>query len=303
MQTLWRKHTNIESLETTELSIEEFVFPSGRQTVSYALQGLDRIDRVGIPEYSSQCVINAVGAYATPIPFKDVINYNIKLEVLLVYEQWGWQFNDSVFDEILSKYNKVIFDCVDSPNAHLRYQHTEDVIVSLSKCIGLKGGAILSKNGVLQKNKIPSDIGLNLDINNERNIYFINNSIATTEHIGDLSQVDILAELERETMIRKSHLHLFINSSLSNNWSDWMFSHIDSSSVGIVPLFKKEPLKIMQKINNYINKELKIASTIYNFNWSGSPLVFDYQPCIAFPIHSDMINIQKAINQLENVRY
>jgi len=203
----------------------------------------------------------------------------------------------------LDKYNKVIFDCVDSPDAHIRYKNMDSVIVSLSKCLGLKGGAILSKDGVLQRNECVLNEHLGLDTENTDHIYMINSYLNTTSHIGDLSEVDILHELEKETQSRCENLKLFTNSLLSSNWSDWMFKAINNSCpAGIVPLFKGRRVEQLQKIKIDIKERLDIESEIYNFNWSGSPLVFDYHPCIAFPIHGDIVNIQDSIKVIENIK-
>jgi len=65
MQSLWRKNTQIANLNKASKSLEEFVFPSGRQAIMQSLlnKELSRVDRIGVSEYSSQCVINAIGRY------------------------------------------------------------------------------------------------------------------------------------------------------------------------------------------------------------------------------------------------
>ena len=303
MQSLWRKNTQIKNLSKANNLSKEFIFPSGRQAIMHTLRSMKRGNRVAVAEYSSQCVVNAVAKYATPIPVKEVIKNNINVDAIMVYEQWGWIFNDNIIDEVLDKYNKVIFDCVDSPDAHIRYKNMDSVIVSLSKCLGLKGGAILSKDGVLQRNECVLNELLGLDTENTDHIYMINSYLNTTSHIGDLSEVDILHELEKETQDRCENLKLFTNSLLSGNWSDWMFKAINNGCpAGIVPLFKGRRIEQLQKIKIDIKERLDIESEIYNFNWSGSPLVCDYHPCIAFPIHGDIVNIQDSIKVIENIK-
>src|SRR3989338_9511020 len=67
------------------------LFPSGRQALSFSLKqlGMSRPKQVAVPEWSSQCVIAAVGAYATPIGMKQVLANGIKPDAILLYEQWG----------------------------------------------------------------------------------------------------------------------------------------------------------------------------------------------------------------------
>jgi len=67
-------------------------------------------------------------------------------------------------------------------------------------------------------------------------------------------------------------------------------------------LFKGRRIEQLQKIKIDIKERLDIESEIYNFNWSGSPLVCDYHPCIAFPIHGDIVNIQDSIKVIENIK-
>jgi hypothetical protein len=264
---------------------------------------MKRKNRVAVAEYSSQCVFNAVAQYATPMPTKEVVENNINVDAIMVYEQWGWIFNDNIIDEILGKYSKIIFDCVDSPDAHIRYKNMDSVIVSLSKCLGLKGGAILLENGVLQRSMCALSEHLGLDTENPDHIHMINSYLNTVSHIGDLSGIDVLHELGKETQVRCENLKLFANSLLSSNWSDWMFEAINNGCpAGIVPLFKDRGIEQLQKIKIDIKEKLSIESEVYNFNWSGSPIVFDYRPCIAFPIHGDIANIQDSIKVLENIK-
>jgi len=303
MQSLWRKNTQIESLSKANHSYEEFIFPSGRQAIMHAVSSMKRGERVAVAEYSSQCVFNAVAKYATPMPVKEAVENNINIDVIMVYEQWGWAFNNDILDEVLNKYSKIIFDCVDSPDAHIRYKNMDSVIVSLSKCLGLKGGAIFLENGVLQRSMCTLGDYLGLDIENLDHIHMINSYLNTTSHIGDLSEIDVLHELEKETYSRRENLKLFANSSLSRNWNDWMFESINEDcSAGIVPLFKDKRIEQLQKIKIDIKKNLGIESEVYNFNWSGSPISFDYRPCIAFPIHGDIANMQDSIKVIENMK-
>jgi hypothetical protein len=302
MQSLWRKDTRVTNLTKINKSIKDFIFPSGRQAIMHTLRNMNRVDRVAVAEYSSQCVLNSVASYAMPIPIKEVIKYNINIDNIMIFEQWGWSFSSAVVDEVLDKYKRVIFDCVDSPDAHIRYGSMQSVIVSLSKCLGLRGGALLLEDKILQKNTCVTSSHLGIDLNNPVNTHMINSYINTIDHIGDLSEIDVLLELKREAEIRNKNLVLFANSPLSESWSDWMYSSIDNCSAGIVPLFKGISLDKMTAINKEIKRKLNIESVIYNFNWSGSPLILDYQSCIAFPIHSDIDNIEESIKTLENIK-
>jgi len=302
MQSLWRSDTRTINLIQTSSSSEEFVFPSGRQAIMHTLRHMRRQNRVAVAEFSSQCVFNAVAKYATPIPIKEVVKNNINVDVFMVYEQWGWTYSDNAISEVLNKYDRVIFDCVDSPDAYIRHKDASSVVVSLSKCLGLKGGAILLEEGILQRSECKLSHHLNLDINDSGQLHMINSYLNTNSHIENLSSIDIFSELEKESNIRRKNLNLFADSSLSNSWSDWMLKAVDNNcSAGIVPLFKGEDVQRLHKIQTDIMNQLNIHSEIYNFNYSGSPLIADYQPCIAFPIHGDISNMQVNIKALASL--
>ena len=90
---LWRNKPVVASSFAKEKIFPlENVFPSGRQALSYTLQhaGLSRNDRVAVPEWSSHCVISAIGKVATPIPFHEVVQHRIGVSAVLLYDQWGW---------------------------------------------------------------------------------------------------------------------------------------------------------------------------------------------------------------------
>ena len=90
---LWRDKPVVAPIVVEEESFPfEFVFPSGRQALTQCLKhaGLSRNDRVAIPEWSSHCVIGAVGKVATPIPINEVLQNGIKVSTVLLYDQWGW---------------------------------------------------------------------------------------------------------------------------------------------------------------------------------------------------------------------
>jgi len=303
MQGLWRKDTDTALLKKTDRSIKKFIFTSGRHAIMHTLRTMCREDCIAVAEYSSQCVVNAVGRYTTPIPAKEVVENNINVRGIMVYEQWGWPFSDVVLDEVLNKYERVIFDCVDSPDALIRYKDMNSVVVSLSKCLGLKGGGLLLEKKNLQERPCSGDENIDMSlVDNQGYIHMINSHMNTVKHIGDIEQTDVLFELDKESRVRNNNLALFANSELSKNWPAWMHESLDKCYAGIVPLFAGMEKNKMIDITSKINKTMNIRSDIYNFNWSGSPLLFDYRPCIAFPIHSDIENMQEKIKILEKIK-
>ena len=67
----------------------DFVFQVvGRLLRNAKHAGLSRNDRVA-PEWSSHCVIGAVGVRNTN-PLNEVLQNGIKVSTVLLYDQWGW---------------------------------------------------------------------------------------------------------------------------------------------------------------------------------------------------------------------
>src|SRR5881394_303531 len=98
---LWR-NVPPEGCPTAAMRLgANFVFPSGRQALAFAVRrvGLDRRDRIALPEWSSHCVISAVSWHATPVPMREVLEFGIPVQAVLVYEQWGWPFCRGAFSE------------------------------------------------------------------------------------------------------------------------------------------------------------------------------------------------------------
>ena len=104
----------------------------------------------------------------------------------------------------------------------------DSFIVSLFKCLGLKGSAILLEDGVLQRNVCVLNEHLGLDTGNTDYLYMINSYLNTSSHIGDLSVADILLELEKEAQSRCENLKLFTNilqASKTGKIQKWIPSH------------------------------------------------------------------------------
>ena len=321
---LWRNRPPDCELEQNKTNLlYSYIFPSGRQALSNAVlkAGLNRSNRVAIPRWSSNCVISAVGKFATPIPIDEVLRYSIRVDAILLYEQWGWPFLPTVKSELLDKFEDVIMilDRVDSSdidniNRSQFYPEMKQFdIISLSKILGLPGGGLSKYDGEY----IPFKAD---DKEKELSTYFwsgVNNKGLEREllhihkeNIGvlhpDLEKWLISNDLFRALSIeynkRRDNLKLFLESSLSSKWNDWMFSAFEKGAgPGIVPLFIDDSDVELKNSKLYIKRKYHIETEIYHFNLSGDPFSPDYKKCLAFPIHGIVEDLNSIISDLENL--
>ncbi len=298
------------------------IFPSARQALSFAISsvGLRRPHLIAIPEWSSHCVISSVGEIATPISIREVINYDIPVDGILLYEQWGWPFSPSIQSTLEEKFKncKIILDRVDSAdinnkNRMILYPEFDQIdLISFSKILGLIGGGLVKLNGVLLN--FSSDLEDKEILNNMTNIptetpkliniYKNNIKFLHPELMKWLKENDILKALENEGKIRHENLSKIINSDLSFDWPEWMMRAFkDGACPGIVPLLKRQNIDILLKTQKYLLNSYGIETVVYHFNWSGNPLRLKYEKVLAFPIHGLLTkNLPNIIENLEKKR-
>lgn len=303
----------------TDDKIKQNVFPSARQSLTYSLSLLElkRGDYVALPDWSSHCVISAVGAIATPIPLKEVLRYNIETKAILIYEQWGWMFPSEIKDNLSNIFSDslIVYDRVDSADIDNESRtkfyptNTQIDLVSLSKILGLSGGGFARINGEYVKrrdddsdrlfasylDKIPTKFYNKVSAIYKNEIRFL------SPHINSwLNHNNLLEALKSEQAARKRNLNLIINSSLSRNWPKWMFQVADLGSLpGIVPLFFDD--EKLEQIKNLILQKNNIETQLLHFNRSGNPFKTEYVKCIALPIHG-LVLVEDVINVLEKIK-
>lgn len=314
---------NKKICQNNKIDIEK-IFPSGRQALSFAMNktGISRGDRIAFPEWSSNCVINAISKQATPIPMNEVIRNKIKVRSVLLYEQWGWPILNSELMNTIEyfKNSDIIIDMVDS--AHFFKEKTPKLLsdqnvitlTSLSKLIGLPGGGIVKLNNkYLHFDSIKSHQTLSSLLRNNQD--FIQNNydlfldfsktyIKTLDSnlIFWLMNNNLLKVIEIERRERNKNTTLILNSSLSDSWPSWMTSAIkQGSGPGIAPLLRNVPDKFKIKAQKKIFDEFNVKTEIYHFNWSGSYLRDNYSSCLAFPVHSKVENLAEILNLLEKL--
>jgi len=305
---LWRNKESFYPLDHNSKKYPiERIFPSGRQCITFALEtvGLNRKSRVALPEWSSHCVISSIGKIATPIPFNEVINNNLKVDAILFYEQWGWPISKIIRSRLLEMFDKpiIFLDRVDSADIdnENRTKFYPDLIqidiISLSKLLGLKGGGLAKLNGnylTFKTDLLDTEISnfiWSSNISKDFPLKFIylhmnDLKVLHPELINWLDKNDLVEVLNIECRDRRNNLSKFINSNLNLNWPKWMFDAFkEDASPGIVPLFRNKPLNLLMQVRNLILKKFSVETSVYHFNWSGNPFIPEYEPVLAFPIH------------------
>ncbi|MFC1631086.1 hypothetical protein ACFL2I_00865 [Candidatus Omnitrophota bacterium] len=318
---LWRNKPLNQPLKPEQRPLPlKYVFPSGRSALSLALAeaGLSRANRVGFPEWSSHCLISAMGRYVTPVPFKEVVENRIKVDGVLIYEQWGWPFPAATWASLLKNYNDkiIIVDKVDSADFYLRrnsvYRFKSLIeITSLSKMLGLSGGG-LAINGAKYltfKPKLKSGLTKMLAAENKANI--LKNDFGYREHFQNSEQAlepnvrnwimhnDLLAAMEQERELRRDNLRILSQGPAKSAWPQWMYQALDrGAGPGIAPLFRGEKEGNLRRVAARLAGDFKIQTALYHFNWSGNPLKPVYEKCLAFPVHGMVKGLKSVLRSL-----
>jgi len=318
---LWRNRPPLNRGKTDKI-LQRCVFPSGRQALTYALraEGLTRENRVALPEWSSACLISAVGKVATPIPLKEVLKNNIKVEAVLIYEQWGWPLLLEFKEDLQKKFKKnlLIVDRVNSADLDdkkrpILYPARRQLeIFSLSKILGLLGGGLLKADGqyvrfIENKNhKILSEKIGKFKRNNGfgEAAVILKNDIESLapDLIRWLKNNNLLAAIENEAEQRRENLHKISESSLVTDWPHWMRQAIAKGAApSIAPIFKAKSEYKLKQLKEIIRDRLHLETEVYHFNWAGNPLVPNYQRCLALPIHGLIKNMHFILNNIEQL--
>jgi len=316
---LWRDKPVSIPIKSGDVTVPiKHIFPSGRQALSHSLQiaGLGRNDKVAIPEWSSHCVISAVGKVATPIPMFEVAKYNITVDAILIYEQWGWPIPENVMNNLgkIFKDKILIYDLVDS--AHFKFEGYVNnklfkniySIISLSKILGLPGGGIALANGqqLEYKSNVEFEEYLDafdkvdytgLELPGIINNYKKSEIPAVSKNIKSWLQTnDLFGSISCELQQRQNNILILSEGSLTKEWPAWMKKAIEiGAGPGIAPLFRGEPDLVLMNNEKKLKKELGIETSIYHFNWSGDPLSPNYEKCLAIPVHGLIHNINKIV--------
>jgi hypothetical protein len=317
---LWRTNPSIKTLKQGEEPFKrEYIFPSARQALSYSLSyaGLSRFDRIAFPEWSSHCVVNAIGRFSTPLPIKEVLQYKINVSAVLIYEQWGWPIASHIIEELEDHFKDkiIILDMVDS--AHFTQENNfipQGVkalfrITSLSKLLGISGGglALYNRDYLRFESNEESERILAYFMNNN----FFYQSLVVEDfrksNVGALDfaskkwvqENDVFGAIDLERTARIENLNKLLSNPITNGWPDWMIEAVtNGAGPGIAPLLRKYPEDVLLKIKEALLSFHNIETEIYHFNWSGNPLKQGYEKCLAFPIHGMINNLSNILEDI-----
>jgi len=308
-----------------KIDMKKFVFPSGREALTSALtlEGFWRPKRVAIPEWSSHCVISAVGKIATPIPMREVVQYGIKVEAVLIYEQYGWPIGNNCQDEISERFKDtvIILDRVDSADIDNKnrvqfYPRNKQIdIFSLSKLLGLRGGGFAKVNGdfiAFSANGKHEMLSKILWAKNNKEKLAKNNLsenlLGIHKHYLQalpsdlktwLSKNDLKKALDNENKKRVEAMSKIMSTSLVEDWPKWMLSAVENDvAPSWVPLFKEKSEKELEDLKLKMKDKFGIYSPVCHFDWAGNSIKNNYQKSLMFPINGFNDEAIKFLNSL-----
>ncbi len=317
----WRNSPESQKLKYKNNEIKmKNVFSSGREAITYILKinKFKRNDKIAIPEWSSHCLLSAVGKLCQPVSINDVIKHNIKVKGLIFYDQWGWSNLEKYKKKLIKKFKKkiLIHDRVDSVDLNFNKNQKDNQkiysVFSLSKTIGLKGGGLLIYNNSLLKNenyKSHDSISLEIDklINrNKRYVeYFLDFRKSNIKTISKndknwIQNNNISKAFESEFLKRKNNLEIFFNSTNGKKYPKWMKQNLKNNiGPNCIPIFKNKSINFLKNKKNYLFKKYNIETQIYHFDWAGNPLSPTYLRSLIVPVHGEVKNFQKIVRDLK----
>lgn len=295
---LWRSTPLLRACTGAPEIAVEHLFPSGRQAISWCLRdlGLGRADRVAIPEWSSACVVSAIGACSTPVPMREACEYRLGVAAILLYDQWGWPIPEAHIDRVRDRFGDchLLLDKVDSPclgekrlSANGGAPFAE--IWSLSKTLGLSGGGLVRVEKALVKPSFPT-AALAPDAFKGIDDWAKSKFPAIPDHIVDYVRTNCVNEaFECEALRRKKNIAALIETAAAAAWPRWMHEALQGGAApGIAPVFIGAETQDLAKYGAVLKERFDIESELYHFNVSGDPVSPRFEQCLAVPTHGDI---------------
>ena len=277
------------------------LFPSGRQAVTAILAawGLARPSRVAIPEWSSACLINAVGQIATPVPMTEAVRYEFDVAAVVLYDQWGWELPREALERVNDRWPeaKLLIDKVDTPN--LDEPRIEGLpagaigeVWSLSKTLGLSSGGVARLGGeFLSDDRVPEAVVDDCASGADELAAAIYKSYARgpgADVRAFCSIVSLDAALEQEAKCRQRNLTVVIDAVPQLLSAHTMSRAAKGQSPGLVPLLFDHQAPLLDQICKRVADNFGIETRPYHFDDAANPLASDYRCVLAFPIHGQM---------------
>ena len=285
------------------------LFPSGRAALTNSLlgYGFGREDLIWVPQFSSHCVLSAVGKVSRPTSAM-----GSSISAALVYEQWGWPFSKDARDDLvhLGKSTKIIIDSVDtpltdmsaSPAAGYDFHHVR--VWSLGKTLGAIGGGLLTDDQSNFRRSTKKEAG-RVEIDEDFLLrigsvglapidFFRQNSSHASREVIEMARTRVLeSALKEEESNRRKNIQTIVSAGITQEWSPWMLSFLERGGApGIAPLGIGRPDRDLKKAKHLLAEKLGVETSVYNFNSSGHPFKPRFDKCLAVPTHSQ-VKIEK----------
>lgn len=319
---LWRMTPPKDTPEATTDGTE-LVHVAARQALVDALRlsGLGRASRVAVPEWSSHCLLSSIGRLAMPIPLREVLMHHIPVDSVVIYEQWGWENRHEVLSCLTAccpTARAVIIDRVDSADLeilHRRDSFAGDVyeVFSLYKVLGLPGGGLLRRNGEFMPfegagvwrtfsdcfwRDAREDILFEelLDMHKSR-FDVLHPQLERWLHEHDLD-----AAYQEEHAARRRNLRAVAASPLADSWNETMRRSVERGiGPSCVPLGMGSNSADLRRLSGMLAERFKVFGRTYHFDRNLNPFNSDYTSCYAFPIHSDLVDIEPILSAAEEI--
>ena len=298
------------SINTVDLP-REAILTSARQGLTEAITYLElgRADYVGIPDYSSHCVIDFIGSKVTPVPTRFLPSQFSS--AILIYDQWGWQKSLAARLEVKKIFPnaKVIWDRVDSlpksfeQTARAEEDEADFQVFSLSKTLGAGGGGLvwISRHGWLERrayadtefvialNRLLEDFQHQQRSKDMIDRFFRNECDCHPPllvHWLKTSNVDQAAKTEHH--LRREKLEHCFRHLPPDAFPEWMLVQIEKGDMpapGILPVCIR---KAYESVQTEVERIFQVEVAIYHFNFSDNYLNQEWTKVLAVPIHSEI---------------
>ncbi len=297
----------------------EALFPSARQAIAQSLSDAGQVGSslIGYPPFVSACVPRAISKAATPVSTERMkTDTGLRLDGLLVHEQWGWPLHGAALDRLLthSSPRLLAIDRVDSADFFRRSIDHPDVVevLSLSKTLGLLGGGFARKSSrysLFDSRPISPRTRHALERvaagrpGEPYREFFKNSDQAIHPTVSKwISANSVVAALENERVRRQRNVRLMQLSPLADGWPDWMHEAISSGAgPDLAPVLRGRGPDAWTKAMRLLGQEFGVATTVSAFNWTGDPLDPGYEHCMLMPVHGEMKHLGVVLRAMESL--
>jgi hypothetical protein len=224
-----------------------------------------------------------------------------KIQAVLLYEQWGWPLKEDIQS---LKAQFIILDKVDSADVERSTRINGPEVFSLSKLLGLPGGALVRKGGRFRKAHYnPSHRDLAAQLGQDALLMDIYKSEVDWPHPKLekwLKKNSLTEALSVELKRRRENLAVLLHSGITKGWPEWMIREAKNGiGPGLAPAFRGKSVKNLAEIRDRAARDFGLETAVYHFNWSGDPFRPDYRSCLALPLHGQMEDLERIVYVLE----